>query len=146
MGGRGWLGPGFDCGPVDRVSLAEPAGAIPARASLRLRMAQSSDGEGGPWTAQYVILAALSVYLVMQTMEAVIFRLLILSIPLRLAWWLARKNEASVAGLEYKRRPADHELVPFGITVTYSRWWGGRPRPADAGQGDGPTVLRSFIQ
>jgi hypothetical protein len=58
--------------------------------------------EGGPWTAQYVILAALSVYLVMQTMEAVIFRLLILSIPLRLAWWLARKNEASVAGLEYK--------------------------------------------
>ncbi len=51
--------------------------------------------EGGPWTTQYVIMAALSVYFVMQTMEAVIFRLLILSIPLRLAWWLARTRETS---------------------------------------------------
>ena len=48
--------------------------------------------QAGPWTAQYIIMAALSVYLVMQTMEAVIFRLLILSIPLRFSWWLARRN------------------------------------------------------
>jgi len=49
--------------------------------------------EGGPWNAQYVIMAALSVYFVMQTMEAVIFRLLILSVPLWIAWRLARRNE-----------------------------------------------------
>jgi hypothetical protein len=48
--------------------------------------------DGGPWLAQYVILAALSVYFVMQTMEAVIYRLIILSIPLRLSWRIARQN------------------------------------------------------
>jgi hypothetical protein len=41
---------------------------------------------GGPWVTQYIIAAALSIYFVMQTMEAVIFRTLILSIPLWLAW------------------------------------------------------------
>jgi hypothetical protein len=46
---------------------------------------------GGPWTAQYVILVSLSVYLVMQTMEAVMFRLLILSAPLHLSWRVARR-------------------------------------------------------
>ncbi len=46
---------------------------------------------GGVWIAQYVIMAALSVYLVMQTMEAVIFRLLILSVPLWISWHLAEK-------------------------------------------------------
>jgi hypothetical protein len=49
--------------------------------------------EGGLWTAQYVIMAALSIYFVMQTMEAVIYRLLILSIPLRVAWRIARRTE-----------------------------------------------------
>jgi hypothetical protein len=49
--------------------------------------------EGGLWTAQYVIMAALSVYFVMQTMEAVIYRLLILSIPLRVSWRIARRTE-----------------------------------------------------
>jgi hypothetical protein len=58
--------------------------------------------DGGPWTAQYVIMAALSVYFVMQTMEAVIFRLLILSIPLQLAWRLARRSEASAPGFAYE--------------------------------------------
>jgi hypothetical protein len=57
--------------------------------------------QGGPWTAQYVIMAALSVYFVMQTMEAVIFRLLILSIPLRLAWRLARREEGSARRFEF---------------------------------------------
>ena len=36
---------------------------------------------GGPWSSQLVILCALTLYLVMQTMEAVIFRTLLLSLP-----------------------------------------------------------------
>jgi hypothetical protein len=46
--------------------------------------------QGGPWIACYSIMAALSVYLVMQTMEAVIFRLLILYIPVLIIWRIAR--------------------------------------------------------
>ncbi len=46
---------------------------------------------GGPWSSQYVILSALSIYLVMQTGEAIIFRTLLLSIPSWLAWkWALR--------------------------------------------------------
>jgi len=52
---------------------------------------RKSQTEGGAWIGQYVIMSALSVYLVMQTMEAVIFRLMILSIPLRFSWYLAKK-------------------------------------------------------
>jgi hypothetical protein len=48
--------------------------------------------EGGIWTAQYVLMAALSIYFVMQTMEAVIYRLLILSIPLQIAWRISRRT------------------------------------------------------
>ena len=47
---------------------------------------------GGPWTTQYVILAALSLYLVMQTGEAMIFRTLLLSIPAWLSWRWALKT------------------------------------------------------
>lgn len=43
--------------------------------------------KGGAWTAQYAVLSALSIYLVMQTMEAVIFRLVLLSLPI----WLVSK-------------------------------------------------------
>ena len=42
--------------------------------------------EGGIWDAQYVILSALSIYLVMQTIEAVLFRLIVLSLPMWLLW------------------------------------------------------------
>jgi len=42
--------------------------------------------QGGPWANQYVLIAALSIYLVMQTMEAVIFRVLLLSIPCWITW------------------------------------------------------------
>lgn len=51
---------------------------------------------GGPaWASQYTILSALSIYLVMQTMEAVIFRTLLLSIPSWLVWrWALRAPEA----------------------------------------------------
>ncbi|HEY0784700.1 MAG TPA: hypothetical protein VGD62_02445, partial [Acidobacteriaceae bacterium] len=46
---------------------------------------------GGPWASQYVILSAISIYLIMQTMEAVIFRTLLLSIPSWLVWrWALR--------------------------------------------------------
>ena len=41
---------------------------------------------GGPWSSQLVVLSALTIYLVMQTMEAVIFRSLLLSIPCWMIW------------------------------------------------------------
>jgi hypothetical protein len=40
----------------------------------------------GVWVAQYAICLSLSIYFVMQTMEAVIFRILILSLPVWLVW------------------------------------------------------------
>ena len=48
---------------------------------------------GGPWITEYIMMSALSIYFVMQTMEAVIFRLLILSIPVWLAWFIAGRRE-----------------------------------------------------
>jgi hypothetical protein len=38
------------------------------------------------WAAQYVVMASLSMYFVMQTLEAVIFRFLILSAPIWILW------------------------------------------------------------
>ncbi len=54
---------------------------------------------GGPaWASQYVILSALSIYLVMQTMEAVIFRSLLLSIPSWIVWkWALRAPDAQAS-------------------------------------------------
>jgi hypothetical protein len=52
--------------------------------------------EGGVWTSQYVMMSALSIYLVMQTMEAVIFRLLILSVPVWLVWRSAQRTGNSL--------------------------------------------------
>jgi len=46
---------------------------------------------GGPWTSQYVIISSLAMYLIMQTMEAVIFRTLLLSIPCWITWLWAKK-------------------------------------------------------
>ncbi len=59
---------------------------------------------GGPWSSQYVILSALSIYLVMQTMEAVIFRTLLLSIPCWITWRWALQAPAAVRG-PLPRRP-----------------------------------------
>jgi hypothetical protein len=81
---------------------------IPAMAGLGLLYGfvwKRAVQRGGPWTAQYVILSALSIYLVMQTMEAVIFRSLLLSLPCWLTWrWAlrtpARRRRASLAGAE----------------------------------------------
>lgn len=50
---------------------------------------------GGPWASQYVVLSAITIYLVMQTMEAVIFRTLLLSIPCWIIWRWALSTRVS---------------------------------------------------
>ena len=63
--------------------------AVPAMAVLGWafgKVWRKAATEGPAWQCQYVILSALSMYLVMQTMEAVIFRTLLLSIPCWLVW------------------------------------------------------------
>lgn len=50
---------------------------------------------GGVWTMQYTVLSALSIYLVMQTMEAVIFRTLLLSVPCWIAYRVIEKRARS---------------------------------------------------
>ena len=57
--------------------------------------------DGGAWSSQYVVLSALSIYLVMQTMEAVIFRTLLLSIPCWLTWRWALHAPRSQAMLQF---------------------------------------------
>ena len=73
---------------------------------------------GGPWTSQYVILSALSIYLVMQTMEAVIFRTLLLSLPCWLSWrWALRATRSEGRPLDSKRRsqlPTRRRSINFG--------------------------------
>lgn len=63
---------------------------------------------GGPWTSQYIILSALSIYLVMQTMEAVIFRTLLLSLPCWLSWrWALAARPKNAPRLHQRRRLPD---------------------------------------
>ncbi len=52
--------------------------------------------DGGVWKAQYVIISALSIYLVMQTIEAVLFRMIELSLPIWLLWGAAPAARARV--------------------------------------------------
>ena len=56
------------------------------------------------WSSQYVVCATISIYLVMQTMEAVIFRTLLLSIPCWFTWRYAMASAARRSLLS-KRRP-----------------------------------------
>lgn len=50
---------------------------------------------GGPWASEYVMISALSIYLVMQTGEAVIFRTIMLSLPCWLSWrWALDERQA----------------------------------------------------
>jgi hypothetical protein len=42
--------------------------------------------DAGFWITQYVILLLLSVYLITQSLEAVLFRLIILSLPVQWIW------------------------------------------------------------
>jgi hypothetical protein len=77
-------------------------GAVWKRAVLR----------GGPWATQYVILSALSIYLVMQTMEAVIFRSILLSTPCWLVWRWARASLVLSSSRPRARR-ASRASSPF---------------------------------
>ncbi len=91
---------------------------------------------GGAWTTQYVILAALSLYLVMQTGEAMIFRTLLLSVPAWLSWQWALK--APVSRPRRRLFPARHRATQrarvfapvfagaegFGATGTSESWEG----------------------
>lgn len=54
----------------------------------------------GAWSAFYIILSALSIYLVMQTMEAVIFRTIELGLPCWLAWRWSTKQASSQESLQ----------------------------------------------
>ena len=55
---------------------------------------------GGVWTLQYILISALSIYLVMQTMEAVIFRTVLLSVPC----WIAYRQVEKGVRIRSKRR------------------------------------------
>jgi hypothetical protein len=59
---------------------------------------------GGPWSSQLVVLSAITIYMVMQTMEAVIFRTLLLSIPCWMIWRWALPAPARVRGGLPRRR------------------------------------------
>ncbi len=66
------------------------AGALFAIGWLYAWLWRRAIQERGPWLSQYVIVCALSLSHVMQTLEAVIYRGLLLSIPLWLTWSWAR--------------------------------------------------------
>ncbi len=73
---------------------------------------------GGPaWASQYAILSALSIYMVMQTMEAVIFRTLLLSVPSWLVWKWALRARPQTASDHAARstRPARRLVAARGI-------------------------------
>ena len=66
---------------------------------------------GSPqWISQFVVLSALSIYLVMQTMEAVIFRTLLLSIPCWLVWKWALQAETAAAYRKWRPERARPEI------------------------------------
>lgn len=71
---------------------------------------------GGPWMSQYIVLAALSIYLVMQTMEAVIFRALLLSIPCWLSWRWAERS-APVPRRIRRRSALSRTVPPRGLAT-----------------------------
>ena len=68
---------------------------------------------GGPWASQYVIISALSIYLVMQTMEAVIFRTILLSVPCWLSWRWAMKVPVKRARRRMVAIPRRFALLPL---------------------------------
>jgi len=82
-------------------------GAIPAMALIGWLYGRSwrmAIEKGGFWILQYVVAVVLSLYLIMQTMEAVIFRFLILSAPIWLIWFLMRRSSRSLPGQVKLRR------------------------------------------
>lgn len=65
----------------------------------------------GPWLSQYIIACALSLYLVMQTMEAVIYRALLLTIPLWIIWRWAMYVGVPRMIPVFSRPPAETEQL-----------------------------------
>ena len=99
-----------------------PENIVPAMAALGYLYGfvwRRAVTRGGPWTSQYVILSALSIYLVMQTMEAVIFRTLLLSTPCWLAWRWARRARPVLRSTRLRRPVAVAALPLAGKQVEH---------------------------
>ncbi len=64
---------------------------------------------GGPWVSQAIILNAISIYMVMQTMEAVIFRTLLLSVPS----WFIFKYAYAIHKKHQNRRPVSLRTTEY---------------------------------
>jgi hypothetical protein len=94
----GWQGaPGSAPGIVADLFVEVWWFAVPAMALLGWSYGwvwRKAVSRGSGWASQYAIISALSIYLVMQTMEAVIFRTLLLSIPCWIVWkWALPKSD-----------------------------------------------------
>jgi len=105
----GWRGaPGSAPGIVADLWIELRYGAIPAMfviGWLYGRSWRKAIDTGGFWILQYIVAVVLSLYLVMQTMEAVIFRFLILSAPIWLTWFLiSRSSRPRAAAGQVKLR------------------------------------------
>jgi hypothetical protein len=91
----GWEGaPGSAPGIIADLFLEVWWFAVPAMALLGYGYGwvwRRAATRGGAWTSQCVIISSLSMYLVMQTMEAVIFRALLLSVPCWITWRWSQK-------------------------------------------------------
>jgi hypothetical protein len=61
---------------------------------------------GWPWLSQYCIFFALSIYFVMQTMEAVIFRSIQMSLPVWITWTWAARQQRSASTVAREELPA----------------------------------------
>jgi hypothetical protein len=60
--------------------------------------------QGGLWVTIYCLMFAVSIYLVMQSLEAMLFRFLLLALPGLLAWGYA--GRAAALRVSEHRRPA----------------------------------------
>jgi len=110
----GWVGaPGSAPGIIADLWVEVSWLAIPAMAVLGWTYGfvwRKAVLKGGPWSTQYVLLAALSIYLVMQTMEAVIFRTIELSVPCWIIWrWALRIPAPKHRAIRDSRLPLPSE-------------------------------------
>ncbi len=105
----GWVGaPGSAPGIIADWFIEVSWLAIPAMGLLGWaygRVWKNAVLRGGPWSSQYVVISALAIYFVMQTMEAVIFRTIMLSLPCWLTWKYALKPQAAQRRIRYARQP-----------------------------------------
>ena len=106
----GWVGaPGSAPGIVADLFIEFWWLAVPAMALLGWCYGwlwRQAVTRGPAWGSQYAIVAALSIYLVMQTMEAVIFRTLMLSIPCWIVWkWALPKARQAGELMQLVRIP-----------------------------------------